>query len=247
MNDQSFTGKGIDYIGLDTLNIISAAVKFNKWMYQAIKPCLKGNILEIGSGIGNITQYVINDKFKVTASDISESYCSILQDKFGNSEYLNEVRNIDIVHPDFDREYRDLFNTFDSILALNTIEHIENDLLAVENCKKLLLANGNLIILVPAYPSLYNRFDKALKHFRRYTRSTLEKLLRETGYKIHKTQYFNSIGIAGWWFSGDVLNNRTIPKRLMKLFDMLVPGIKIIDKLIMNSAGLSVIAFATKK
>lgn len=91
MSNQSFIYKEIDHEGFETLNIILATDKFNKWVYQSIKPFLKGNILEIGSGIGNITQCAIDDKFKVTASDIRDSYCSILRNRFDENPYLGEL------------------------------------------------------------------------------------------------------------------------------------------------------------
>ena len=53
--------KEIDLEGLETLNVIEKANKFNKWMYDTIKPHCKGKILEIGSGIGNISEYFIKD------------------------------------------------------------------------------------------------------------------------------------------------------------------------------------------
>lgn len=246
MCSQSHKFKENDREGLDTLNVIFTADKFNNWMYKSIKPFLKGDILEIGSGIGNITQFLTDDKIKVTASDIRDSYCSILQNRFVENPYLNEIINIDIIHPDFDQEYRGLFNKFDSIFALNIVEHVENDLLSIQNCRKLLRTNGNLIILVPAYPLLYNRFDKELEHYRRYTKSKLEKLLITADFEIIKTQYFNFIGIFGWWFSGSLLLKKTIPEGQMKIYNRLVPIIKLIDKMVMNKVGLSVITFGTK-
>jgi 2-polyprenyl-3-methyl-5-hydroxy-6-metoxy-1,4-benzoquinol methylase len=246
MGNQKYKFKEHDREGLDTLNVIFAADNFNDWMYKSIKPFLKGDILEIGSGIGNITQFLINDKIKVTASDIRNSYCSFLQTRFDGNRYLNEILNIDIIHPDFDQEYKALFDKFDSIFALNIVEHVGNDLLSIQNCRKLLRKNGNLIILVPAYPVLYNRFDKELEHYRRYTKSKLEKLFISADLEILKTQYFNFIGIFGWWISGSLLHKKTIPEGQMKIYNRLVPIFKLIDKMVMNKVGLSVITFGTK-
>jgi 2-polyprenyl-3-methyl-5-hydroxy-6-metoxy-1,4-benzoquinol methylase len=246
MGSQSHNFKENDREGHDTMNVIFNADKFNDWMYKSIKPFLKGDILEIGSGIGNITQFLTDDKIKVTASDIRDNYCSILQNRFDENPYLKEIINIDIIHPDFDNKYQGLFDKFDSIFALNIVEHVENDLLSIQNCRKLLRTRGNLIILVPAYPVLYNRFDKELGHYRRYTKSKLEKLLITTDFEILKTQYFNFIGIFGWWFSGSLLLKKTIPEGQMKIFNRLVPIFKLIDKIVMNKVGLSVITFGTK-
>ncbi len=72
------------------------------------------------------------------------------------------------------------------------MEHIENDHLAIHNCRKLLKKGGKLIILVPAFQSLYNGFDKELYHYRRYTKHTLNKLFKE-----NPTSIFTSFKRAG--------------------------------------------------
>ena len=53
--------KEIDRSGHVNLDVINKAEKFNHWMYSAIKPYCKGRILEIGSGIGNISTCFLND------------------------------------------------------------------------------------------------------------------------------------------------------------------------------------------
>lgn len=247
MSKPDFSFKEIDQTGLETLQSVSVADKFNRWMYESIKPFLKGEILEIGSGIGNITNCVLHDNFSITASDIRDNYCFILHNRFDENPLLKEVRNIDIVHPDFDEVYKDLFEKFDSIFALNIVEHVENDKLAIENCKKLLKTGGNLIILVPAFQSLYNHFDKELEHYKRYTRKNLCHLYLSTDLIIHKSMYFNAMGIAGWWFSGNLLRKKIIPEGQMKLYNTLVPVFRLLDKILMNKIGLSVICFGSKK
>ncbi|HOY33068.1 MAG TPA: class I SAM-dependent methyltransferase [Bacteroidales bacterium] len=230
-----------------TLNILSSANKFNKWIYETVKPFIKGDILEIGSGIGNITQCFIEDRRRLTCSDISDSYCSILKDRFKNSSYLHEVRCIDIIHKDFDNEYADLIGNYDSIIAVNMVEHVENDRLAVQNCGKILRKGGRLVILVPAYQWLYNRFDTELEHFRRYRIEDLKTLVAHAGFRIDSARYFNFIGILGWWFSGSMLRSKNIPECQMSLFEFLVPLIKVTDRIIMNKAGLSIIISGTKE
>lgn len=247
MRNRKFVYKENDEEGLNTLNAIAETHHFNKWMYEAIQPYLKGEILEIGSGIGNITQYVVDDGLRITASDIRVNYCDVLTERFGNSSFVEEVRNIDIVHPDFDTVYLDIFGKFDSVVALNAIEHIENHHVAVANCKKLLKAEGRFIVLVPAFMKLYNGFDKELHHFRRYTKKTLEQLLSQEGFLITKTKYFNVAGIFGWWFSGTVLKNRILPPAQLFLFNRFVSLFKILDRLSRQRLGLSVISVGTKR
>lgn len=247
MKGNNFTYKEIDQEGLATLQIISANDNFNSWMYDQIKPFMKGNILEIGSGIGNISKWVLKDNHQLSLSDIRQSYCEFLAYRFYQSPGVKAILTIDIVHAEFDSVYSNLFNTYDCVFALNTIEHVENDNLAISNCLKLLKPNGHLVILVPAYKALYNRFDKELKHFRRYTKKTLEQVFSKEHATIVNTWYFNFIGILGWWISGSGLKNKTIPDIQMKFFNRMVPFFKIVDYAVMKKCGLSVITVAIKK
>ena len=93
-----------DYSGEQTLISIAAATKFNKWMYDTIKPYCKGKILELGSGTGNISQFFLNDNKSITASDIRKNYRQYLMQTYVNYEL--EVLNIDMVHPEFDQKYQ---------------------------------------------------------------------------------------------------------------------------------------------
>jgi hypothetical protein len=125
------------------------------------------------------------------------------------------------------------------------VEHIKDDNLAISNAKKLLKHDGNIIILVPAYQALYNRFDIVLEHYRRYNEQRLNSLLSNHFTLIH-SQYFNFIGIFGWFFSGSILKKKTVPAGQMSLFNKLVLLFKMVDKLLMNKAGLSVISVGKK-
>ncbi len=200
MSDFQF--KEIDEEGWETLLAVSKADRFNKWMYEAIKPYVKGNILEIGSGIGNISQCFLNDHQQITISDLRENYLGFLRKEFSKYSNLKGVYNIDLIDPAFEQKNATLLNSFDSVFALNVIEHIENDHLALDNCKKLLKQGGKLIILVPAFNGLYNSLDRGLFHFRRYTASLLENEITSAGFKIDKCFYFNALGIPAWIWSG---------------------------------------------
>ncbi|HEY8937523.1 MAG TPA: hypothetical protein VIM65_19995 [Cyclobacteriaceae bacterium] len=103
-----------------------------------------------------------------------------------------------------------------------------------------------MIILVPAYNSLYNTFDKELGHYRRYTRKSLTNVFLKNELKIKKVTYFNAIGIIGWITSGKIQQNKTIPASQMKFYNTLVPVIKIIDKVLLQRIGLSVIVVGEK-
>lgn len=241
-----FQYKEEDEVGENTLDVISNADRFNSWMYKVVSKHTSGEILEIGSGIGNISACYLRDERKITLTDIREIYCSRLRDKFESFPSLQGVKLIDLVDSSFTEKYQSEQNKYDSIFALNVVEHIKDDHQAIANAKSMLKPGGHLIILVPAYQTLYNNFDLGLEHYRRYTKKSLSKLFTDNSLEIVHRQYFNFIGIFGWYVSGKLMKNDSISEGQMGLFNTLVPLFKAVDKVILNRMGLSVIAVGKK-
>lgn len=237
---------GNDTIGIDTLKAIANAHCFNRWMFESIQPFIKGNILEIGSGLGNISSYLIQDQRQVTLSDVQKFYCDFLINNFKTSSYVKDILQLDLVAVDFDKTYGHLFNQFDTAFALNVIEHIQEDSVAITNLKKFLKPGGKMLILVPAHPQLYNSIDHFLQHFKRYKKEELELLLSKCGLKIERSFFFNSLGIVAWWLSGAIFKNKKIKNKQMNAYDYLVPLARILDKISGKRIGLSVISVAVK-
>jgi SAM-dependent methyltransferase len=243
---QQTKNHSIDEIGEKTLRIISDADKFNKWIFQTIIPFCTGDVMEIGSGLGNISHFFLSSCVPVLLTDISPEYCSKLHNKFHGCHNLLGIENIDLADPDFDLKHKKFFNSFDTVFAINVLEHIQDDELAVKNCFKLLKKGGNLLIMVPSYQSLFNNFDKSLGHYRRYNlKSASDLLIRHGLYIIHR-QYFNLMGIVGWFISGSIQKNNTIPGNQMKLYNRFVPVFRIADSITCRSFGLSSIVVGQK-
>ncbi|MDR3716094.1 MAG: class I SAM-dependent methyltransferase [Puia sp.] len=240
----SSTGTGTDPAGLETLELFAHAPLFNRWLFETIRPYCSGRLLEIGSGIGNISVSLLKLGIPVTLSDLREEYCDILRSRFGGMATLDDVCRADLAAPDFEERYPRLLDHFDSVVALNVVEHIREDSLAIANCKKMLRPGGRLIVLVPAYQFLFNNLDRELGHFRRYDKKSLRQLLEAGGLAVNHTQYFNFAGITGWCLTGSVLKRRTIPGFQLRLYNKLVPVFRMADAVTGHSAGLSVIAIA---
>lgn len=236
-----------DPAGLETLEQFADARRFNRWLFNAIAPWCRGQLLEVGSGIGNLSAFFLDSGLQLTASDLRKEYCYQLQKKFGNHQGLQQVVNLDLVAPDFNSRYASLKASFDTVVALNVVEHIRNDHLAIAHCHQLLKPGGMLVILVPAYQWLYNSFDEELGHYKRYNARRLSMLMKRQELDVIKTRYFNAAGILGWWLNGSLLRKRIIPGNQLKAFDKLVPALKLMDSISFQRIGLSVIAIGRKK
>jgi SAM-dependent methyltransferase len=203
---------------------------------------LVGPVLEIGSGIGNISAFLLAGGCEAWLSDLRPHYCRKLRERFGGHSSCKGVLELDLVRPGFERAYGHLRARFGTVFALNVVEHIADDHRAIANCHLLLRPGGRLIVLVPAYRFLYNRFDRELGHYRRYTRATLRRLLQANGLDILGAHYFNLAGVLGWFVSGTLLKNHTLPAGQVALYNRLVWLFRILDRLMLRRLGLSVLA-----
>lgn len=233
-------------VGLSTLESLTKTHRLNQWIFDSIRPWVKGRILEIGSGIGNISSLFVEHGMPLSLSDYNASYCRTLTEKFISEPKVEAVYHLDLAARDFPGRYPTLAGQFDTVFALNVVEHIGYDHLALENCHHLLRKDGQVIILVPAYQGLYNILDKNLEHFRRYTRRTLTEKIALAGFQVQKSWHFNLAGIAGWYWSGRVMKKQTLPAGSLGIYNSLVPVFKVLDKVTFNSVGLSVIAVGRK-
>lgn len=235
-----------DRVGFETLENFASAPAFNRWLYSKIKHEAFGQILEIGSGIGNISTLFLEDQNNISLSDLRPEYCRYIDKKFGGHPHLRGIYELDLSRMDFEDKYESVLESFDTVIALNVIEHLENDLLAIRNAGRLLRNNGKLVVLVPAGQCLYNSLDKALGHYRRYSKTQLNKLLESTGLVINSCRYFNAAAVGGWWFSGNILKDKIISPSKLNLYNQLVPFFRIVDWFAAPFMGLSVISVGIK-
>jgi len=233
-----------DRSGFETLKNFAYATRFNNWLYKSVSSACTGEVLEIGSGIGNISDYLCNSGLPITLSDSRIEYCDILKERFSNSI---RVLQIDISTEKFEHKYSTLIGTFDTVILLNVLEHIENESLTLINCKRLLTREGRLVILVPAFQKLYNALDKNLGHIKRYNKTSLRKEIEVEGFQVKRLMYFNCSAILGWWFAGTVMKHHQLNLQQLKLFDFFVPAFRIIDFLFNPFFGISIIAVAENK
>lgn len=87
-------------------------------------------------------------------------------------------------------------DSFDLITCLDVVEHIEDDVAALRELRRVAQPGATLIVTVPAYPLLWSRHDVANDHFRRYTRRALRNALTASGWRQQRVTSFNSVLLA---------------------------------------------------
>lgn len=98
--------------------------------------------------------------------------------------------------------------TFDLVVLLDVLEHIEEDVATLRALGGLLGPDGKLLLTVPAFPFLWSKHDELHHHQRRYTAHTLTQAIEAAGLNVRYLSYFNmwlfplvaAVRIAQKWF-----------------------------------------------
>lgn len=107
------------------------------------------------------------------------------------------IAELDSVAPHNVTHVVDSDDTFDLVLALDVIEHVEDDGDFADRLAAWLVPGGRLIVTVPAHQSLFGPHDVALGHFRRYRRSGIVDLLVDHGFDVGQSGHlFGSLYLA---------------------------------------------------
>jgi glycosyltransferase involved in cell wall biosynthesis len=223
-----------------TLQRMKKLGRYNRWIFSKLKPFLGRRVLEIGSGIGNITKFLL-DRDLIIATDVEPKYINLLKNTFGKYRKF-VIEKFDISGSDTER-YRSYH--IDSVICFNVLEHIEEDEKALKNIFNLLEPRGRLLLLVPSHRWLYGSLDRHLDHQRRYGGKELKKKLEAEGFKVILLKHFNRIGILGWFLNGKILMRKKLPSFQLRIYNLLVPLFKL-EELFPLPFGTSLIAIAER-
>lgn len=220
------------------------AVNYYRWLYDDLKSYIGESILEVGGGMGNFSN-LLTDRKKVIIIDVVQEVIERLTNIFRVEPNI-EVLKADICDQKFVNSVAEY--GFDTIICINVLEHIENDIDALANMHRLLKARrGHLLLLVPAHQILFSDLDKVVGHRRRYSKERLKQKLEETGFNIKKLYYLNSLGAIGWFVNYKILKYKEVVCRStdqqIKIFDkFVVPALSKLEKLLRPPFGISLIA-----
>ncbi|MEK7131254.1 MAG: class I SAM-dependent methyltransferase [Patescibacteria group bacterium] len=225
------------------LDLLSKADNFSRWMFNEVKPFLGGTILEFGSGRGTYSKLILENfpQNKIVLSDIDIKYVDALKSKFPQENIsvlrINLENTLDFVG----------VSGIDSAFALNVMEHVENDVQALNNIYEMLNPGGRFIMLVPAHKFLFNCIDTCVDHYRRYNKKMALDKVKQTKFKVKKMFYFNFLGMVGWYWNGAIMKKEILNENALKFFNFLVPALRFIEKYILRkTVGLSLVVVLEK-
>jgi SAM-dependent methyltransferase len=232
-----------DQILISDLETMAAATNYRNWMYRRLVPHIGQRILEIGAGIGNFTSLLL-DRELVVATDNYPPCIEYLNSRFGNQ--LRASPMLLDASGSIGPEWKAF--EFDTVICLNVLEHIKDDLTALSQMYELLVPRGRLVLLVPAFQFLHGSVDRALGHHRRYTRKDLLPTMNEAGFTIERSFYMNVVGMAGWFWNNRIVKRGQESGKQIGIFDRYVaPTAEMAERLLPPPLGLSLIAIGLKQ
>lgn len=170
----------------------------NKNLYNLISSKVKGErILDIGSGAGNFLKVLKNKGFTVEGIEPDKNLINISRK---NNKKISKTYNFKA------EEAARVNKKFDTITMIDVLEHIENDILVLKNNRKILTANGRLVILVPAFQFLFSMRDREIGHYRRYGYKELKNKLIKAGYVIEELRFWNALGFFVYLLFEKIIN-----------------------------------------
>lgn len=239
----NFRGKKSEPESLEeALLILDELKNYSRAVFEQIQPFLGKKVLEIGCGIGTMTQRLLENG-PVVACDISDAFLSHLRQRFKNHRGNLQVYRWNMETPAPPRILRE---GCDTILCLNVLEHISRDTLALRQMHGVLPEGGRLVLLVPAFPFLYGSLDKEHGHIRRYTKMELNHKLIEAGFRPERFSYLSPWAMLGWFLNGRILRKKHFSKTQALLYDRLIPLFDFLGKPLQRFFGMSLVAIAEK-
>lgn len=225
----------LDYLGTE-LEVFREANRWKRYFASHLRRYLTGHVLEVGAGIGGTSRALCGGN--------QQSWTMLEPDARLAAQLREELARNPLPVP-FELHVgttRDLpSQTFDCVLYIDVIEHIESDREELERAASLLAPGGSLLILVPAHQWLFTPFDQAIGHFRRYSRRSLQDAV-PARLNRRKLIYLDSVGLLASLANKLWLNSAAPTLRQIQFWDrILVPASRWMDPLLLNSLGKSVL------
>ncbi len=214
---------------------------FDDWLFKEMEGWIGRRVLEIGCGLGNHFQHLLNRDL-LCGFDLSAEAVSVVRQQFAGHANL-EASVMDITDTAVLRLRE---RQFDTALSVNVFEHIEDDDLAMKHTCELLQPGGHFILVVPAHHWLYGPMDSSIGHYRRYTKSSARDKLERCGFQVVLQKYVNMLGALGWLVNGRVLRRQVPPRGQLRVLNRLVPMLRRLENWFPAPFGVSVLSVCRK-
>lgn len=212
--------------------------RYRAFQLSLIEPHCGASVLEVGAGLGEFAaQFSGLDRHVVT--DVDPGAVSAMAERFADRPEV-EARVLDLAVGAID-----LGTPVSTVVAINVLEHIDDDTGALRALAGMTEPGGRIVLWVPAYMQLYGEFDRAVGHVRRYTPATMSTAIRDAGLEPVLVKPVNLLGALAWWVTVRRGGVQTPNPRLVRIYDRcVVPITRALERRIAPPFGQSVLAVA---
>jgi SAM-dependent methyltransferase len=193
------------------LAALEVAVNYRAGLVREFAPYVRGRVLEVGAGTGQIAEQLLEQTAlrSLTAIEPMAAHAALFRARLPGLPLIEGT--IDDLPAG---------EAVDTIVSVNVLEHIGDDARELRSYRRMLAARaGHLCLCVPARAELYATIDRTMGHHRRYQRRELRALLVSAGFEVVRLDYFNFAGYVGWWLSFRLLQRRHFDAPVLRLFD----------------------------
>ena len=225
----------------DELDALAEAHNYYGWLMRRFGPHLGRRVVEVGAGIGTIGAHLL------AQPGVEEL---VLIEPAANNHALLERRYRDDSRVRTMQGYLEDQATLeaDSLVAVNVLEHVPDDLGFLRAARRMLRPGGRLLLFVPAVQAIYGSLDRVFEHHRRYGRTQLAQRLGAAGFRIDQLRYANSIGVLAWFVTGRVLRRTNLDAASVRFYDRaVIPWLSAIEDRVPPPIGQSLLAICTNE
>ena len=224
----------------DALETMSEARRYQTHVFDLLRPHVGSRVLEVGCGIGTTSLRLAAIAERLVCIEPNLTCVSRARAALDGHPCIT----LRICHLEECSRDELLGQRFDTIVCVNVLEHIEDDIRALRLFRDLVApTGGRVLIFVPAVQAAYGPLDAALGHHRRYAKRTLRHAFDTAGLDLVAMRYTNPIGLLGWMYNAHVSRTTEHTSDQIRLFERFVaPWALPLDRLVPPPIGLSLFA-----
>ena len=215
------------------------------WQFEQFAKFVGERVADVGCGLGNFVPH-LRDRELYLGLEPDNRLAAEARGQFldwGNVLIIGG-READVTSPECVALMRS--HRVDTVLAVNVLEHIADDRHALQNMVATLDPGKHLCLLVPALPWAMGSLDRIALHHRRYSRAELLRLAVGLPAEVLCCHYLNLVGGLGWWLRSRVLRSRKYGGINFILMNALLPGVRLVERVVKPPLGLSLVMVLRK-
>lgn len=211
--------------------------RYRRFQHDLIAEHCGRSVLEVGAGLGEFAEQ-LTGLHRLVVTDVDPEAVALMRKRFTGRPEV-QVRRLDV------ESGLQLDEPVDTVVTINTLEHIEDDAVTLRSLARLVVPGGTIVVWVPGYQQLYGDFDRKVGHVRRYTPATLTASFRAAGLTPTVVRPVNLLGGIAWWAAVRRGGTGAPDPRLVAVYDrVLIPATRAIERVVRIPFGQSVLGVA---